>query len=425
MGVVLGCIADDFTGATDLAGLLARSGVRVSLRMGVPEEAPETADTAAFEVIALKCRTAPKAQAVAETLAALDWLRRAGAERFFWKYCSTFDSTAEGNIGPVAEALMAATGADQTIYCPAFPENGRAIFMGNLFVGELPLAESPMKDHPLTPMRDSNLMRLLAPQVEGKVGLANRLTVARGPESLRARLDALKAEGVVHVVVDAVADEDLGVIAEACHDMTLLTGGSAVAMPLPHIYLREGAITEAAKRAAAPEVGPGNIVLSGSCSAMTRAQVAAYLPNAAGYRLDPLDLAENGPQAARDWLAAQPPEAAKIIYATAEPEAVAKAQEALGVARAGDLVEAALALLAKDALALGVRRFVVAGGETSGAVTKALGVTAMEIGAEIAPGVPWTWCHSGDTRIAMTLKSGNFGSETFFAEALSKLETKQ
>ena len=161
MATILGCIADDFTGATDLAGLLARAGVHVTLRLGLPEAPPQ--DTAPFEVIALKCRTAPVSDAVAECRAALDWLRAAGANRFFWKYCSTFDSTADGNIGPVAEALMDDLGADQTIYCPAFPENGRSIFMGNLFVGQQPLAESPMKDHPLTPMRDSNLMRLLEP----------------------------------------------------------------------------------------------------------------------------------------------------------------------------------------------------------------------------------------------------------------------
>ena len=181
MTTFFGAVADDLTGATDLAALLARSGVPVSLRMGVPATPP--ADTAPLEIIALKCRTAPVAEAVTQALAALDWLKRAGAQRFFWKYCSTFDSTPQGNIGPVAEALMAALGAGQTIYCPAFPENGRSIFMGTLFVGELPLAESAMKDHPLTPMRDSNLMRLLAPQVQGKVGLANRLVVASGPDA--------------------------------------------------------------------------------------------------------------------------------------------------------------------------------------------------------------------------------------------------
>src|SRR6056297_962321 len=211
MTTFLGCIADDFTGASDLAGLLARSGVRVSLRIGIPD-APPT-DPAAVEIVALKIRTEPVEDAISQARAALDWLRRAGAQRFFWKYCSTFDSTPQGNIGPVAEALMADLGTDQTIYCPAFPENGRAIFMGNLFVGQQPLAESPMKDHPLTPMRDSNLMRLLEPQVTQAVGLIDRLCVARGPEAIQSELNQLRSEGVAHVVVDAVANDDLHVIA--------------------------------------------------------------------------------------------------------------------------------------------------------------------------------------------------------------------
>ena len=252
MTTVLGCIADDFTGATDLAGLLARSGVRVSLRIGVPEEQPT--DSSPFEVIALKSRTAPVDEAVSDARSALAWLQNAGAERFFWKYCSTFDSTPDGNIGPVAEALMQGIGTEQTIYCPAFPENGRSTFMGNLFVGQQPLAESPMKDHPLTPMRDSNLMRLLAPQVSRPVGLADRLTVAKGPGALRTRLSDLHAEGVAHVIVDAVADADLKIIAEACGHMPLLTGGSAVAMPLPALYLSAGLISEEALGMPTPEV---------------------------------------------------------------------------------------------------------------------------------------------------------------------------
>ena len=420
MSTYLGCIADDFTGATDLAGLLARSGVKVSLRMGVPETAPE--DTAAFEVIALKCRTARVAEAVAETRAALAWLRAAGAQRFFWKYCSTFDSTAEGNIGPVAEALMLDLGTHQTIYCPAFPENGRSIFMGNLFVGRQPLAESPMKDHPLTPMRDSNLMRLLAPQVTRPVGLADRLTVARGAEALRAELARLEGEGVAHVVVDAVADDDLFVIAEACRDMVLMTGGSAVAMPIPKMMIRDGALAADAIRPAAPALPDAGIILSGSCSAMTRAQVARYADRAPSFRLDPLTLAENGAAAALEWLSAQDLRAAPLIYATAEPEEVRRAQDALGTARAGHVVEAALGQLALAAREQGARRFVVAGGESSGAVTQALGVDRLDIGAEIAPGVPWCYCQSGGAQIALTLKSGNFGTETFFADALAKLE---
>ncbi len=421
---VIGCIADDFTGATDLAALLARSGVRVSLRLGLPDGDPDTADLAPVEVIALKCRTAPVAEAVTETRAALSWLCKAGASRYFWKYCSTFDSTSQGNIGPVAEALMADIGTERTIYCPAFPENGRSIFMGNLFVGEQPLAESPMKDHPLTPMRDSNLMRLLGPQVTRPTGLANRLTVAQGANSLTQRLDALTAMGVAHIVVDAVADADLHIIAEACMDWPLLTGGSAVAMPLPELYRRAGLMdfTPGERAAAAPD--GGSIVLSGSCSAMTRQQVAAYAKYNPSFRLDPVVLAAEGSGAAEAWLADQDPAETVLVYATAEPEDVQAAQRELGAEKAGSVVEETLATLALQARDLGVRRFVVAGGETSGAVAKALNTERLEIGAEIAPGVPWTFAESAGHRVAMALKSGNFGGVSFFAEALAKLDAQ-
>lgn len=421
MTTFMGCIADDFTGASDLAGLLARSGVRVSLRIGVPDGPPK--DTAAFEVIALKIRTEPVADAVAEARAALKWLRDAGAQRFFWKYCSTFDSTAEGNIGPVSEALMRDLGVEQTIYCPAFPENGRSIFMGNLFVGEQPLSESPMKNHPLTPMRDSNLMRLLTPQVTRPVGLANRLTVAKGATALRTHLSDLNTEAVAHVIVDAVADTDLAIIAEACADAPLMTGGSAVAMPLPRIWSRAGMLPSEGTSPHVPTVGLRAIVLSGSCSAMTNAQVAAFHGKGPALQLDPLDLAENGVQGALDWLAAQDPTCTPLIYATAPPDKVRLVQERLGVAKAGKLIEDALAALARAAHSAGVCRFVIAGGETSGAVTKALGVSQLDVGTEIAPGVPWCFAQTGDHEIALALKSGNFGAESFFSDALARLES--
>jgi uncharacterized protein YgbK (DUF1537 family) len=413
--VVLGAIADDFTGATDLAGLLARSGARVSLRIGVPEEPPS--QTAPYEVIALKIRTIPAADAVAQSEAALAWLQAAGAKQFFWKYCSTFDSTPEGNIGPVAEALMARLGTKQTIYCPAFPENGRSIFMGNLFVGQQPLAESPMKDHPLTPMRDSNLMRLLAPQVTGDVGLIDRLCVARGADAVRARLARLTDQGIAHVVVDAVADADLEIIAQACQSFKLLTGGSALAMPLPALHGLDG------NSIADPWQAPKGeaLVLSGSCSDMTQRQVAAYATSAPSYKLDPLMLARDGVQPVLDWLAEQ--SGAPLIYATAAPQDVRAAQDQLGRDRAGVLVEDALAQIAVFARDKGVRRIVVAGGESSGAVTQALGVTRLDIGPEIAPGVPWCACDSDGKRMALALKSGNFGAEAFFASALQKLDS--
>lgn len=421
MTTLLGAIADDFTGATDLAGLLARSGVRVSLRIGVPD-APPT-DAAPFEVVALKIRTAPVDEAVAEARRALRWLTSAGAGRIFWKYCSTFDSTPRGNIGPVAEALMDDLGTRRTIYSPSFPENGRRVFMGNLFVGDQLLSESPMKDHPLTPMRDANLMRILTPQVTRAVGLVDHTMVVKGAEALRAGLDALA--DTAHIVVDAIDDSDLETVAVACRDMPLLTGGSALARPLPALWRADGTLPEDAPQPEPPDLPDAAIVLSGSCSAMTRAQVAAYLASGApGFRLDPLTLARDGAGAALDWLAGQTLGTAPILYATAEPDAVRAAQGELGTARAGAIVEDALARIAVAARDLGARRFVVAGGETSGAVTTALGVDRLDIGREIAPGVPWTFANSADSRVALALKSGNFGRESFFSDALSALETR-
>ncbi|MFK0164331.1 3-oxo-tetronate kinase [Rhizobium sp. NPDC090279] len=422
MTLLLGCIADDFTGATDLAALLARSGLPVSLRIGIPEEKRRRDETAAFEVIALKCRTSPVDIAVEQARQALQWLREAGASRFFWKYCSTFDSTANGNIGPVADMLMAETGATQTIYCPAFPENGRSVFMGHLFVGEQLLSESPMKDHPLTPMRDSSLIRLLTPQVAGPVGLANRNIVSKGPTALRARLAQLGDDGIRHVIVDAVGDDDLGTIAAASFDMPLLTGGSAIAGQLPRLYLEQGLVTLPQHQQALPKVTGGAIVLSGSCSAMTRKQVANYAGKVASLRLDPIALAQDGATAALEWLGRQSPDTAKLIYATAEPDDVRRAQERLGREKAGQVVEDALSEVAREAFRYGTRRFVVAGGETSGAITQALGVTHLTIGPEIAPGVPWTFAAVSGEPIALALKSGNFGGEGFFSDAFDLLE---
>ena len=418
---ILGCIADDFTGATDLASLLARSGIKVSLRIGIPSEEPDVGKTAPVEIIALKCRSVETEQANKETTEALAWLKKSGAKRFFWKYCSTFDSTEQGNIGTVAEALMKEIGTDQTMYCPAFPENGRTVFMGHLFVGEQLLSDSPMKDHPLTPMKNSNLETLLKPQVKGKTGLVKQAYVSQGVDAVKTRFAELKNEGVAHIVVDAVANDDLFTIAKACAHMPLMTGGSAIAMPLPHVYKEQGLLSDNALSNENIKVSGGNIVLSGSCSAMTRKQVSEFSKTAVAYQLNPLDIKENGIQGAKDWLSGQDINADKMIYATAEPETVEKIQKELGIEEAGLLVENALAELASYALELGVRRFVVAGGETSGAVTKALNVTQLTIGKEIATGVPWTYCQSGSEQIALALKSGNFGDEQFFSKAFKLL----
>jgi uncharacterized protein YgbK (DUF1537 family) len=408
----LGCVADDLTGATDVALMLQNAGMRTIQVIGVPEVvAPQDADAV---VVALKSRTIAPAEAVAQSLAALAWLRAQGAGQILFKYCSTFDSTDAGNIGPVADALLDALGADFTVACPAFPTNKRTIYQGHLFVGEQLLSDSPMKDHPLTPMRDANLVRALGRQTKRKVGLVALPTVRQGAAAMREAFDALKRSVHAYAIVDAVADEDLLALGAACAQLPLLTGGSGIAMGLPANFgFRKGAAEGISA------VGGHAAVLSGSCSAQSIAQVAHWLKAHPGFRVDPLRLAEGADLAAAALAWAEPQLAAGpvLVYATAEPGAVRAAQARFGAQRAGEMVEQCLARVAAGLVAMGVRRLVVAGGETSGAVVKALGVSALRIGPQIDPGVPWTHSAS-EPRLALALKSGNFGAIDFFDKAL-------
>lgn len=420
--MLLGCIADDFTGATDLANNLVRSGMRTLQTIGVPAGAlDEDVDAV---VVALKSRATPAGEAVAQSLAALAWLQRAGCRQFYFKYCSTFDSTALGNIGPVAEALMQALGANIAIACPAFPTNARTIYMGNLFVGELPLSESGMRHHPLTPMQDANLVRVLQAQSRGKVGLVAWTAVAAGEQAIRARLAALEAEGARLAVVDAITDADLHAIAAACAEHPLITAGSGVAIGLPGNFRRAGLLPSRANAAELPHVPGLAAVISGSCSQATNGQVAHWIESGrVAIRIDPLVIA-GGTDVAADALRQAAPQlgaAPVLFYATAAPEAVKAVQAKLGVAEAGSLVEQALARIAQGLIEAGVTRLVVAGGETAGAVVQALGVSALKIGPQIDPGVPWT-ATSGARPILLALKSGNFGSRDFFVKSLAQLD---
>lgn len=415
---VLGVVADDFTGATDVASMLVRSGMRTMQVIGVPEGPPPAGADAV--VVALKSRTTPVDDAVRESLAALRWLRGAGARQFYFKYCSTFDSTPRGNIGPVAEAMMSALGTDFTIACPAFPENGRTIFRGHLFVGDQLLSDSGMRNHPLTPMTDADLVRVLQPQCEGRVGLLRYDAVRAGVPAARARIAALRAEGVRIAVADAIDNDDLRVLAEACADLPLLTAGSGLALGLPALYVAQGWLRLDEHAASLETVGGAAAVLSGSCSTATNAQVAAW--EAAGRpmrRIDPRALARGEPvvDEVLQWARAAVAQGAVLISATAAPEVLRAVQAELGAARAGELVEQALARLARGLVDAGVRRLVVAGGETSGAVVQGLGVRALRIGPAICPGVPWTRAEGRMLKLA--LKSGNFGAPTFFADALA------
>jgi uncharacterized protein YgbK (DUF1537 family) len=422
VSVLLGCIADDFTGATDLASMLVRAGMRTVQTIGVPADA-ELAAGADAVVVALKSRTIPAAEAVSQSLAALRWLRGAGARQIYFKYCSTFDSTPAGNIGPVADALLDALGADFTIACPAFPENGRTIYKGHLFVGDVLLSDSPMKDHPLTPMTDANLVRVLARQTKREVGLVEHKTVRRGAAAIRARFDELRARTTAYAIVDALADEDLMAIGAACADLALVTAGSGVALGLPQNFFAAGLMQPRTDAGELPAAGGKPAVLAGSCSAATRQQVARMAERHPAHALDPLADPDPARLAAKALSAIAPAlEAGRpfLIYSTAEPSQVAAVQAKLGAERAATIVEDALALVAGRIVASGVRRLVVAGGETSGAVVKALGVKALAIGPQIDPGVPWTTSVGSEPRIALALKSGNFGAPDFFEKALAQ-----
>ena len=429
---LLGCIADDFTGATDLANMLVRGGMRTVQSIGVPNsDEPVEADAL---VVALKSRTIPAADAVAQSLAALEWLRAQGCRQFFFKYCSTFDSTDAGNIGPVADALLDALsgsagqshgGADAfTIACPAFPENGRTIFRGHLFVGDVLLNESGMENHPLTPMTDANLVRVLQRQTESKVGLVRYDSVAQGVAAVRESFNVLKRDGVRMAITDALSDADLHTLGEACADLKLITGGSGIAIGLPANFRRAGLLSKTADAGQLPSIEGLSVVLAGSASKATNAQVAAWRESRPAFRIDPLAAARGEPvveQAlsfARQHFAEKQP---VLIYATATPDEVKAVQRELGVEQAGHLVESTLASIARGLHELGVRKFVVAGGETSGAVVQALDVHTLRIGAQIDPGVPAT-ATTGDVPLALALKSGNFGATDFFAKALHHLD---
>ena len=421
MTPTLGVIADDFTGATDVAGMLVQAGMNTLLTIGVPDAgAPLDADAV---VVALKSRTVPAADAVRESLAALERLRAAGCKRFYFKVCSTFDSTPRGNIGPVAQALMAALQADFAIACPAFPENGRSVYRGHLFVGDQLLSDSGMNHHPLTPMTDANLVRWLQAQTALKVGLLRQDAVAAGVDEVVARIAALQSEGVCIAIADAIDNSDLRSLAAACAELPLLIAGSGLALGLPAAYAARGWMQPDAKAATLPAVGGHTAVLSGSCSTATNAQVAHWLSSGRpALRIDALQLAAGVPLAAQAlaWAEPQLARAPVLIYATAAADEVKAAQQQLGVERAGAWVEHCLAEIATGLHERGVRRLVIAGGETSGAVVQALQVQRLRVGAPIDPGVPWTQAEGRPLLLA--LKSGNFGSVDFFAKALAQVQ---
>jgi uncharacterized protein YgbK (DUF1537 family) len=423
--VLLGCIADDFTGATDLANTLVRSGMRVIQTIGVPQRPPAANIDAV--VVALKSRTIEPDQAIAQSLQALRWLSAAGAQQIVFKICSTFDSTPRGNIGPVTEALMDALGCDFAIATPAFPDNGRTVFRGHLFVGDQLLSDSSMRNHPLTPMTDSNLVRVLQAQCQRRVGLIDYQCVARGVDSIRARMDALRAEGFGLAVLDAVSNDDLMRAGLALRGAPLVTSGSGLAIGLPANF----GIAASEQAAALPRASGAAAIVSGSCSVATQKQVAHFQRSGGrAFAIDPIVIATEGDSVLTqliDRSVAALSSGPVLIYSTATADQVAATQARLGASAAGAMLEQALARIAAALVASGVGRLIVAGGETSGACVQALEVQALRIGAQIDVGVPW--CHADQVAgrsqgLHLCLKSGNFGGEDFFSRALAVLDAQ-
>ncbi|WP_181952401.1 3-oxo-tetronate kinase [Yersinia canariae] len=412
----LGVIADDFTGATDIASFLVENGMSTVQINGVPEADYQVSADAV--VISLKSRSCPAKAAVADSLSALAWLQAQGCQQFYFKYCSTFDSTAQGNIGPVTDALMDALNQQQTIICPALPVNGRTVYQGYLFVMGQLLSESGMRHHPVTPMTDSNLLRLMNAQARGHSGLINNTVMDQGVDAVKSQLRMLKEEGVRYVVLDTLSEAHLLTQAEAVRDMVLVTGGSGLAIGLARQWMKGVKHQSLATLAGTPQ-GKLCVVLSGSCSTMTNQQVARYIQQAPSQSIDVarcLKEPESYAKALYIWVMENiSGPLAPLLYATSEPEVLQKIQQQWGAAVASEAVEHLFGALARRLQQQGVQRFIVAGGETSGIVAQSLGIQAFHIGPAISPGVPWV--KSTDHPISLALKSGNFGDENFFARA--------
>ncbi len=404
--MLLGCIGDDFTGSSDLANTLAKGGMRTAQYTGIPG-APAQPDVQAG-VVALKSRSIEPAEAVEQSLAALNWLREQGCEQFFFKYCSTFDSTSQGNIGPVADALAEALDAHKVIVCPAFPGTGRSIYQGHLFVNDRLLNESGMQNHPLTPMSDPDIRRWLAPQTRYSVGHVPAADVFAGADQIRRSLEDQHKAGLRHIVVDAIRDEDLIEIGKAAKGVPLITGGAGVALGLPANFG-----CSASQPSWRGQAGK-SIALSGSCSVATRAQVAYHAARHPAREIIAADVIERRiePKDVADWLLNA--SGLPLAYSSADPAEVVKVQESYGREVSAQALESFFALVARLAVQGDATRVIMAGGETSGAVVEGLDLGAFEIGPEIDPGVPALRARPD---LVVALKSGNFGAEDFFEKA--------
>ena len=411
---MLGCIADDFTGGTDLSSNLVKRGFRTIQTLGIPSAGEQLRDVDAV-VVALRSRTIPASEAKALSVEALQWLQSIGCRRFYFKYCSTFDSTPQGNIGSVTDALLDALGEPFTVVCPAFPDNGRTVYRGHLFVHDQLLNESGMQNHPLTPMTDPNVLRLLAAQTPSRIGLIRFDTITQGTEAVRRTIAELRDSSIRMAVTDTTSNRDLEILGEAVLDLRLVTGGSGLALGL------RSPVTDA-KSASGFEMPAGQrAILAGSCSRATLSQIEQSKPFYPAFQIKPLELERDYAAALGRVLSWSADSLEKgntlLIYSSEPPAGLMVTQSRLGLQRSSELVERALSDVALELVARGVRQLIIAGGETSGAIVNALKIRALRIGREISPGVPWTLGMGGSWPVALALKSGNFGATDFFTEA--------
>lgn len=420
MTLALGCIADDYTGASDLANMLTRCGLRTVQTIGVPDDALALPDVDAV-VVSLKSRSIEASQAVARSREADKWLRARGASHVLFKICSTFDSTDAGNIGPVMDALRADSGDAIVLVTPAFPGTGRTVYQGNLFVGSVPLNESPLKDHPLNPMHDSNLVRILARQSKSKVGLVDLATVAKGAEAIRAKLIDFAKHGIGAAIIDAVFDPELEIIGQVALDHRLSVGASGMGLGLARGLVASGRVRAASASADQKAIGGPVACLAGSCSQATLAQIAHAEKSMPVLRLDPEKIVAGSSEVRRalDWSRDHLGKGPVLIASSSTPDQVSALQARHGRDAAGHAIEQAMAAISEGLVAAGVRRLVIAGGETSGAVVDRLAIPAFLVGPEIAAGVPVLRCVGWSKGDAVTaLKSGNFGGPDFFNDAI-------
>jgi len=419
--LALGCIADDYTGASDLANTLTRAGLRTVQTIGVPADDLALPAVDAV-VVSLKSRSIEAGLAVSRSRAAEKWLRDRGASHVLFKICSTFDSTDAGNIGPVMDALRADCGETAVLVTPAFPETGRTVYQGNLFVGAVPLNESPLKDHPLNPMHDSNLVRVLARQSKTQIGLVDLATVARGVNAVQARLTELAGKGIGAAIIDAVFDRDLETIGLVAAEHRLSVGASGIGLGLARALVSTGKVKPAsASNEMGAVVGGPAACLAGSCSRATLQQIANAERAMPVLHLDPELIVAGKSEAERALAWARPrlADGPVLIASSATPEAVAAVQARHGRDAAGHAIEQAMADIAEGLVRAGVRRLVVAGGETSGAVVDRLKIPGFLVGVEIAAGVPVLRAVDAEkSGMLLALKSGNFGGAEFFTDAL-------